>query len=77
MVANSNCLEGARCPDCGQDHAFHVVAMAVFTVQDDGTDEGRNVEWESDSPAYCSECQWSGSWGDLTAAPAVECDAAR
>lgn len=65
-MTNSNCLEGARCPECGQDNAFHVVGTAVFTVHDDGTDEGRNIDWESDSSTYCAECDWSGTWGDLS-----------
>lgn len=74
-MANNNCLAGCQCPDCGNKTAFQVVAHAVFTVVDDGTDEGRNIEWDDASPAYCKQCEWSGNWGDLkpeSASEAVE-----
>jgi hypothetical protein len=64
-MANINCLEGCRCPECGNESAFQVVATAVFTVVDDGTDEGRNVSWDEGSPAYCVNCEWAGKWGEL------------
>jgi len=65
-MANSNCLDSCQCPGCGNESQFQVVATAVFTVVDDGTDEGSNVSWDEASPAYCTHCDWSGKWGDLT-----------
>ena len=69
-MPNSNCLENCRCPNCGNVQSFQVVATAVFTVHDDGTDFGSNVEYDNESPAYCTQCDWVGEWGQL--APLME-----
>lgn len=68
---NSNCLAGCRCPKCGSEGPFQVVATSVFLVSDAGTEDHRDVEYDADSPAYCSVCDWAGEWGDLTATRTV------
>ena len=67
-MTNTNCLEGYRCPRCGNDQSFRVVATAIFHVTDDGTDFGRRVAWDENSSAWCTQCKWAGTCGELTGA---------
>ena len=54
-MANSNCLEGVKCPVCGGEGAFKIEARVVVLVTDEGTeDQGSDYEWDQDS--YC-ECR--------------------
>lgn len=58
---NKNCLEGWRCPLCGNEDSFKVDAVVHQTVflTDDGTEDtksGGDTTWEDHSPAECSEC---------------------
>jgi len=64
-MANSNCLEGVKCPDCSNEQSFQVIALATFTVFDDGTEVSGDVEYDAASAAYCTQCDWSGRWGQL------------
>ena len=57
---NKNYLIGMACPKCGSEGSFHIKAMAYFVVTDDGTDCGRDVEWEDDDYCYCPRCERSG-----------------
>lgn len=65
-MANTNCLEGIRCPGCNQEARF-VIAVSVFaSVTDDGTDAlGGATEWDDNSPITCPECNQSGPVGDF------------
>ena len=63
---NQNCLSGCRCPKCGSEGPFQVVAMSVFLITDDGTEEHRDVEYDGDSAAYCTQCDWQGKWAELS-----------
>lgn len=63
---NTNCLEGLTCPNCGQGESFQVVATSVFTITDNGADDHTDVEYDDDSFAYCTQCDWEGKWGDLS-----------
>lgn len=62
---NVNCLAGKRCPKCKSYGPFDVVATAVFTVTDDGTDDQRDIEWDRNSPTYCRNCPHSAQWKDF------------
>lgn len=62
-MPNTNCLLGMKCPECGQEKSFDIVATAVFTVYDDGTDDARNVEWDDSAYCYCTECNYEGNVG--------------
>jgi hypothetical protein len=68
-VANVNCLEGKRCPKCGNEDSFMVLCLVWRTVHDDGTDEPDNMhgntEYDEDSPAICTECKFEGNWGEF------------
>lgn len=69
MTVNSNCLEGLRCPNCGQNNCFVITAIrhAQVHLYDDGTDESiyGSVEWEDNAPCSCPECNWAGVAGNL------------
>lgn len=62
----TGCLEGMRCPGCGQTEEFLIVASSWFTVLADGTSEFGDVEWEDTSRCRCSndECSWEGTVGE-------------
>lgn len=57
-MANTNCLEGMKCPKCGQEDHFRITAEAVFDVFDDGTDLFGDVEWGDESTAVCPNCMY-------------------
>jgi hypothetical protein len=58
-MANSNCLEGIKCPDCGNEKAFHIQSSVVMHVTDDGTECRGDVEWDDDSYTQCCACERS------------------
>lgn len=62
---NTNCLEGYKCPACGDDEEFLIRNAIIHTelyVRDDGTEEGdrENSEWEMDAQIRCESCQHEG-----------------
>ena len=59
-MANENCLSGIKCPDCGQEDKFYIVASAEFEVTDDGTDTHSGVGWDNESHIRCAECGAAG-----------------
>ena len=63
---NDNCLEGMRCPKCGQTDGFNIVCTAAFYVMDDGTEDYSDVSWEENAAASCdATCRWHGTVADL------------
>lgn len=65
MSKNTNCLEGIRCPDCEQEDSFRIMGSSVFTVEDDGTVDHGDVEWDDDSWAFCPACEYEGKLGSF------------
>ena len=59
-MANSNCLEGFKCPECGYEDEFLIVAMAEFRVTDDGTTEFTDVDWTGGNICKCAKCDHYG-----------------
>lgn len=62
--ANTNCLEGIRCPTCGSTGWFAIRCSAWFNVTDDGTEydyEAEGPEWTDDSEIICGDCQHTGT----------------
>lgn len=51
---NENCLEGVRCPECGQEDSFWIEARALCKVFDDGIEESQDFEWDENSFCMCS-----------------------
>jgi hypothetical protein len=63
-MANSNVLEGIKCPSCNSEGPFTIVALATFTdVTDDGCTEFEGVEWNQESDITCNSC---GQNGDIS-----------
>ena len=62
---NNNCLDGIRCPKCGSQEPFQIVAMSTFLVYDSGTDGHADVEWNDDSPIRCKKCDCTGQIRDF------------
>ena len=60
-MTNTNCLEGIRCPQCGNEDRFRIAATSLFTVTDDGTDDYADVHWDDASYADCPECGLHGT----------------
>lgn len=76
-MTNANCLEGIRCPACGNEDRFRIAATSIFTVTDDGTGDHGDVEWHDGSFTECAGCSRSGILKDFrAAAKAAEADAA-
>lgn len=67
MNPNSNCLEGMRCPKCGDYGPFSIRAGVTVTVSDEGTDDdGMDYEWFNDAACRCIACDHSATIADFT-----------
>jgi len=69
---NTNCLEGLRCPNCGNEDELLVRAEMWVSLTDDGTDPFANstkhrggVEYDENSDAACPECDYEGALKDF------------
>jgi hypothetical protein len=64
---NTNCLEGVKCPKCGQEDVFVVAVTGWTRVTDDGTDSVEGLEWAEDAQVMCPQlnCDWKGTWAQL------------
>jgi hypothetical protein len=62
MSQNVNCLEGKRCPKCGQNRRFLIFAMAEFCMTDDGAEDNGDIDYGPESRATCPKCKHSGPW---------------
>jgi DNA-directed RNA polymerase subunit RPC12/RpoP len=58
--ANTNCLEGIRCPKCGSYEPFWITFTANMQVYDDGTGLDDDVAWDDESDIICCGCQHTG-----------------
>ena len=60
-MANSNCLEGLRCPECGSEEPLKIEVKVMATVYDSGVDEtSGDTEWNETSYCECGECTYHG-----------------
>jgi hypothetical protein len=59
---NTNCLEGIKCPDCGNDGPFTVSVRGWAVLTDDGLQSVQDADWEDDSMTYCARCSKEGPW---------------
>jgi DNA-directed RNA polymerase subunit RPC12/RpoP len=72
-MANTNCLEGIRCPKCGHEDSFKIEATVLVLVTDDGTEDLGNSEWDADRYCECDNCRYAGTIKDFSE-PAAEQD---
>lgn len=65
-IENWNCLEGRRCPSCGQAERFLVDAICTVSITDDGEEVYPRVDemfqYDEDAPAVCPQCNFEGTW---------------
>ena len=64
-MANTNCLEGMKCPECCWDESFMIAATTMAEVTDQGVEDYEGMEWDNDSYAECPNCDWSGKVKEL------------
>lgn len=65
-MSNVNCLEGIRCPACGNEDRFLIEATLIMVVTDDGTmPVSGDICWDDDSYAECSDCRVPAKLGDF------------
>lgn len=66
-MANTNCLQGIECPECGGEDEFRIIAQIWVTVRDEGTeDEQGDYEWDKDSACQCTACEHFATVRDFT-----------
>ena len=65
-MKNKNCLDGFRCPRCGQQDELFIETTAWVSLRDDGSDADAvslgalglgGCGYEPDSPAMCPVCR--------------------
>ena len=59
-MANTNCLEGIRCPQCGNEEEFRIEALVVCKVTDDGAEATGEFDWHDKSWCLCPKCEKEG-----------------
>lgn len=71
---NTNCLEGFRCPKCGQEDELLVCVTTWASLKDAGIDpETESVdnmggfEWNGESHALCPKCDYGRGDPDVNA----------
>jgi hypothetical protein len=66
---NTNCLEGIRCPTCGNEDRFMIEATAWVEVLDSGIDDYEETDWTDDSSIVCQHCYHFGTVKKFTISP--------
>jgi hypothetical protein len=61
-MTNENCLEGIRCPDCGNEDCMLIMTTVLAEVTDDGADiaDCSGMHWDGASMTRCPECDKEG-----------------
>jgi rubredoxin len=59
-MANTNALEGLKCPECGQDRMLRIAVSSMAEVTDDGTTLAGDTEWDEGSYCACPDCDFAG-----------------
>ena len=70
-MTNENCLEGIRCPGCGNEERLFITATIRADVTDDGAEpaDGCGMHWDDASLAICPECDRDGPLGEFRTPP--------
>jgi hypothetical protein len=64
-MANENCLEGIKCPDCGNEDEFRIEAVIVCQVTDDGSEPIGDHYWDEKSYCHCPVCEKDGKLAEF------------
>jgi hypothetical protein len=59
-MTNENCLDGIKCPACGNEDRFRIEVTVMATVTDDGAEVEGDMEWDGNSYAECASCHEHG-----------------
>jgi hypothetical protein len=72
-MTNENCLEGIKCPQCGNEDRMLIVTTALADVTDDGADiaDGSDMHWDDASLTRCPECDRDGPLKEFRAPAAT------
>lgn len=65
LATGEGCLDGMRCPSCGNTTDFKIVFTAWGRFYEDGLDEHDDSEFDDESPCVCHGCQFSGAVADF------------
>ncbi len=71
-MANNNCLDGLRCPNCGSDEPFRIQVTQTVLMYDQGSEDddmGGHMEWDESSYCECHECNDGATVKDFTLGP--------
>ncbi len=63
-MANDNCLEGMRCPQCGSDEPFRIAVTQTVLMYDAGSEDdamGGDMDWDESSSCECQACHHAGT----------------
>lgn len=70
---NTNCLEGMKCPKCGNESKLLVQVLSWVALTDDGTDPfddevdmESGAGWDEKSGMACPECGFEGTVDDFS-----------
>ena len=61
---NTNCLEGMKCPKCGNEGQLNISVLGCAEVTDDGIQSTYDFEWDKDSGCSCPVCFHDGKVSD-------------
>lgn len=60
---NTNCLEGMRCPECGNEDKLLILAEVWVAMTDEGSDPfdddlklRGDIDYDNDSSCSCPQC---------------------
>lgn len=59
--ANTNCLFGLACPNCGRLEPLLIEVTALLTVFDDGGCDTNMHEWDRNSACVCGSCGYNAT----------------
>lgn len=61
-MPNTNCLDGMKCPKCGDEGPFVMTVTCTAEVHDDGIDRTFDHSWEDDGVCRCTnaDCRYIG-----------------
>lgn len=63
-MANTNCLAGMQCPECGSLEPFRIAVETTAVFWDEGSDPVQGsgtMTWNDDSYCKCCACDFEGT----------------